>query len=377
MKQVRIAIIGSGVAGLALAYFLAKRNAKKVLLLEQEEQLGRHASGQNAGMIRQVVAHEAIAPLAQQGAHFLRTLPPSWKVHYRANGSLLLAQGKEKNLLRHSAAFAQKFGLHLKWLSPRRAIQKVPVLEGAHFEEALFCPSDGVIDIHALLAGYARGAKKGGAEIWMNAKVKRIRSDASGNFQLESSWGKVQADILVNASGAWADPIAKMAGASAISFRSFRRHLLLSRPIAAVDPSWPFVWDMSHAIYFRPQEGGLLLSPCDQDLLPSGPCAVDALQARRRLLERLVYFPALPKINIRRAWGGLRTFAPDDNFCVGWDGDCKNFFWVAGLDGHGMTTSSAVGELASALLLGKKTDRRVTKNLSPSRFQTGLVEEGD
>ena len=377
MKQVRYAIVGSGVAGLALAYCLAKKGARGVLLLEQEKRLGVHSSGQNAGMIRQVVTHEAVGRLAQKGAAFLRALPPSWKVKYRRCGSLLLAKGKEKESLHRSALLAQKIGLSLEWYSAREAMEKVSFLKGADFEEALFCPTDGVIDIQALLLGYLKEAKSRNVQIWMGARVKTIHAASEGGFQLETPKGKVTAHVLVNASGAWAEPVAKMAGAFPIYFRSYRRHLLLSRPLRNIDPGWPFVWDMSHAIYFRPEEGGLLLSPCDQDLLPGGRCPVDRALAWKRLRERFSFFPSLPKISVRRAWGGLRTFSPDDNFCVGWDGKRKNFFWLAGLDGHGMTTSSAVGDFASDLLLARKADRYFETSFSPKRFQTGLIEEGD
>lgn len=377
MKQVRYAIVGSGVAGLSLAYFLAKKGVKGILLLEQEKKLGLHASGQNAGMIRQVVPQEATGHLAFQGALFLRTLPSSWKVAYRSCGSLLLAKGKEKELLHHSAALAQKTGLSLQWFSAREAVRKVSLLEGADFEEALFCPSDGVINIHALLSGYLKGAKENGAEIWMGIKIKAIRPNSKGTFHIDTSGGKIEAEFLINAAGAWAESVAKMVGAQPIYFRSYRRHLLLSRPIRGVDPTWPFVWDMTHAIYFRPEEGGLLFSPCDQDLLPPGRCPIDRRLALRRLRERLDYFPKLPTLSIRRAWGGLRTFSPDEGFCIGWDGKLKRFFWVAGLNGHGMTTSPAVGEFASDLLLGKKVDPHFLKSFSPERFQTGLIEEGD
>ncbi|MBI4436655.1 MAG: FAD-binding oxidoreductase [Candidatus Omnitrophica bacterium] len=377
MKRFHIAIIGSGVAGLSLAYFLAKKGAKRVLLLEQEKRLGLHASGKNAGMIRQVVTQEAIGRLALEGATFLRTRPPEWKVPYHSCGSLLLAKGKEKETLHRAASLAQKIGLGMRWLSVKQSIERVFVLKRADFEEALFCPTDGIIDIHALLRGYYEEAKEKGIEIWMGAKAQSIDADGEGGFKLSTSRGKVRAEILVNAAGAWAELIAQRAGASPISFRSYRRHLILSKPLKKVEPHWPFVWDMAHAVYFRPEKGGLLLSPCDQDPLPPGGCPADRSLAWGRLKERLVYFPMLPKISIRRIWGGLRTFSPDDNFCIGWDGSLKNFFWVAGLDGHGMTTSSAVGELASDLLLGRRIDRKMAEHFSPRRFQTGRVEEGD
>ena len=369
MKQVHYAIIGSGVAGLSVAYFLAKKGARHVLLLEQERHLGLHSSGQNAGMIRQVVPNLVVGRLARKGARFLRNLPPRWKTSFQPCGSFLLVKGKEKETLHRLALSAKKAGLSLKWFSVKKTIQKIPILAGADFETALFCPTDGVIDIHALLQGYLKEGKREGAEIWMGAKVKAIRPDGKAGFQVETLRGKVKADILINAAGAWAGPVANMAGAQKIPFRSFRRHLLLSKPLRTVDPKWPFVWDMTHAVYFRPDGKRLLLSPCDQDLFSPRRCPTNHTRAWKRLRERLVYFPNLPKLSIQRSWGGLRTFSPDDCFCIGWDRKRKNFFWVAGLDGHGMTTGSAVGDFASSLLLGRKVDPYLIRSFTPRRFQ--------
>jgi len=366
-KKVDYAIVGSGVGGLALADALAKEGAHNLLLLEQEKQIGLHASGQNAGMIRQVVPHPLIGKLTLQGAQFLRHCPSSWKVSFQKRGSFLLAKGKEVASLERAAAFSKKEGLKMEWVSSKKAAQCVPLLEGADFEKALFCPSDGVIDRHALLRGYLKDAQKRGVQIWKEGRVQKIHPTSDG-FRLRTSRGLVQTQILINAAGAWAGVIGEMAGGQTIPFRLYRRHLLLSAPHRHIHAHWPFIWDMTHGIYFRPEQGGLLLSPCDQDRLPSGRCPIDAPLAWRRLRKRLGYFPKLPSLTLRKAWGGVRTFSPDDNFCIGWDGKQRNFFWVAGLDGHGMTTSAAVGEFAARLLLGKRVDSNLERGFSPTRF---------
>ncbi|MFH1857784.1 MAG: FAD-dependent oxidoreductase [Candidatus Omnitrophota bacterium] len=364
-----------GVAGVSLAYFLAKKGAKGILLLEQEKKPGFHASGRNAGMIRQVVPLESAGRLTPKGAAFLRTLPSSWKVTFRPCGSFLLVRRREKEALRRAGAFAERQGVFVEWLSAREAARRVPLLEGADFEEALFCPSDGVIDIHALLSAYLHQAKQRGLELWMGSKVKAIRPNGKSGFLVETSRKKAKTEILINASGAWIGSIARMAGAGFIPFRSYRRHMLQSRPLRWVDPRWPFVWDTTHGVYFRPEEGGLVFSPCDQDLFPAGRYPADRALALKRLRRRLAHFPRFPKVSIKRTWAGLRTFSPDDHFCIGWDSLQKHFFWIGGLDGHGMTTAGAVGDFASDLLLGRRADPLLVENFSPGRLQFTQTEK--
>jgi glycine/D-amino acid oxidase-like deaminating enzyme len=126
------------------------------------------------------------------------------------------------------------------------------------------------------------------------------------------------------------------------------------------------VWDVSHDIYFRPEGDGLLLCACDQQELPPGDPPVDP--AMREVLAQKIhrYMPGLEAVSIHRYWAGFRTISGDGRFVIGWDPQLVGFFWVAGLGGHGVTTSPAVGALAAELLLGGP-DRQADA-FSPARF---------
>ena len=101
----------------------------------------------------------------------------------------------------------------------------------------------------------------------------------------------------------------------------------------------------------RPESGGLLLSACDEEMVPAGSPQV-APGATMHLAEKVTRtFPTLGQVGVRRSWAGLRTFAPDREFVVGYDDD--RLFWVAGLGGHGVTTCVAVGRLAARAIAGE------------------------
>ena len=88
-----------------------------------------------------------------------------------------------------------------------------------------------------------------------------------------------------------------------------------------------------------------------------------------RLAEKIEQFmPALSGVSIHKGWAGFRTLTPDGRFIIGWDRQVKGFFWAAGLGGHGMTTSAAVGELAAELLIGGSEGAVSSNPFSPSRF---------
>jgi D-arginine dehydrogenase len=368
MNAFDFVIIGAGFAGAATAYQLTRRGVTDILLLEQEGIPGFHSSGRNAAMLRQCVPEPDLAKLTRDGAAFLRNIPSDWPdpVQFKPNGSLLLGSAEGWNKLKHDAAIGQSLGIDVVLWTAEQAKKQVPILRQAEFDGAIWCASDGIVDIHALLSGYLRVAADKGAQVRYSRKVQTIRAASGGGVEIVTDRETVKAGAVVNASGAWANVIAKLAGARELPLRPCRRHLFVSPPIDWVDPTWPFVWDVTHDIYFRPEGEGLLLCACDQTELPPGDPPVDE-SVKELLAEKIENFmPALSGVSINKGWAGFRTLTPDGRFVIGWDPDIDNFFWVAGLGGHGMTTSAAVGDLAAELLVGG-SDKK-SPAFSPERF---------
>lgn len=367
MDSTEYLIIGAGFAGAATAYHLSRRGATDILLLEQEAIPGFHSSGRNAAMIRQCVSDPALLALTRDGSRFLRDLPADWPepVQYRQNGSLLLGSGEGWAKLKRDAELSRGVGVEMELWTPAQAKRRVPVLQDAEFDGAAWCGADGVLDIHALLSGYLKAAAAKGARIRYGGAVRSIRAAEDGLI-VAVKGETIKAKVVVNACGAWANGVARMAGAAELPLRPCRRHLFVSPPLDWVDRGWPFVWDVSHDIYFRPEGEGLLLCACDQTELPAGDPPVD--DAVKELLAEKIerYMPGLSNVSISRGWAGFRTLSSDGRFAIGWDNKVKGFFWVAGLGGHGVTTSAAVGALAADLLLagpGKRSDA-----FTPERF---------
>lgn len=370
MVSAEYVIIGAGFAGAATAYHLTRRGRTDILLVEQEAVPGFHSSGRNAAMVRQCVSDPALAGLARDGAAFLRGLPSDFPVavQYKQHGSLLLGSGQGWEKLRHDAEVGASLGVDVRLWTPEQARDHVPVLRDAAFDGAAWCASDGVVDIHALLSGYLKAATVVGARLRCGTQVKAIIPKGSEGFEVMTTSETIKTQILINASGAWANPIASMAGAPERPLAPCRRHLFVSPPMDWVDTSWPFVWDVSHDVYFRPEGKGLLLCACDQQEMSACDPPVDP--AMEELLAEKIQrtLPALSRVSINRRWAGLRTLCSDGRFVIGWDGKLQGFFWVAGLGGHGVTTSAAVGALAADLIAagpGKKSAA-----FSPERFFT-------
>lgn len=316
-------IVGAGLAGAATAYHLREQGVTDVILLEREAVPGVHASGRNAAMLRERMDHDALQPLARESAAVLRR---GQLADFRATGGFLLGSGTTP--LAGIVACGRGTGtLH---------------------------PDDGVIDVAGLLHRYLAGQ-----DVRYGVTFESAR-DVDDGLLVETSAGPLQARYVVNAAGPWAGPV----GTLPLTPRN--RHLFVSARDESIDADWPFLWDLEHGYYLRPESGGWLLCACDEADAAPGAYAEDpaVIESLGRKLRR--WQPDLGDLRIARAWVGQRTFAADGLPALGFDAERPRWFHVAGLGGHGVTLSYAVGRLAAAMLLGSEQGPPA---LAPARLQ--------
>ncbi len=313
MDETEILIVGAGIAGATTAYHLKRRSTFRIVLLEKEQTAGVHSTGRNAGLIREYMEDRALAGLATASSSVLRT---GQLAHYDHSGAMLLGLGDTD--------------VH-------------PLCPRAH-GSGKWCPQDGIVDVSALLQTYLSGQ-----EVRFSTEV--IGWEAQGHrLHVHTNNGDWSCRTLVNAAGPWAGVLGQL------PLTPMGRHLFQTPPLDWVDPKWPFIWDVYRHYYFRPESGGLLLSPCDETPGVPGDYTEDP-EILMKLAERLeTHQPDLGEISILSSWVGHRTFAPDRRFVIGHDPRNAHIFHVAALGGHGITTSYAVGELAARMLTGEPTD---------------------
>ena len=373
MRTADVVIIGAGFAGAATAYHLAARGARTVLLLEREAIAGVHASGRNAALAFQVLSDAAEARLAVEGARFIAEPPDGFceAPLIQRNGSLLVAGETGLPQLQTAYHAAARLGLAGELITAEEAVRRVPALHGAPFAGAFWSPSDGVVDIHALLHGYLKGARRGGVGIEYRHTIVGARVAGGRVTGVQTDADTIETRCVVNAAGAWAGELGELAGVGARSLAPRRRHLFQTAVDIPVARDWPFVWHNDIDVYFRPEGDGLLMSPCDATPHPPEEPRVDEA-AHRMLAEKLARaFPALASARVASAWACLRTFARDERFVIGRDPELDGFVWVAALGGHGMTTSAAVGRLGAAAVLGEESEE--LRYFSPRRLLPSQV----
>ena len=354
-SSTRIAIVGAGFAGAATAWALGRLGLGPGVILEQEIGYGMHASGKNAALLRLAEADPIVLPLSLLSFDRIRRFSrEAEEPLFQETGGLTLAGSDAAARLEHEHRALRDAGLMTFLLSSAEARERFPLLAGVDFAAALWCPSEGVVDIHALLTRFVHDARETGFRLFTECAAEALVTEAGRVAGVRTNRGEIRAELVVDASGAWAGRLGR--ATTPLPLRPLRRHLFVSGAPYGDLTDLPFAWHEDAAFYFRPEGDGLLFSPCDETPAAPGEAVTDPAAAEL-LAEKLTrHAPGFADLPLKRSWACLRTFAPDRKPVIGPDPDRPGLFHVSGLGGFGMTTSAAVGELAAALITGNRAD---------------------
>lgn len=342
MTDFDIAIIGAGIAGAGLAAQVAPH--ARTVILETEDQPGRHATGRSAAFWSETYGGPAIQPLTTASAGPLGDggwLEPLGAIQIGREG-----QRAERD------AFIARFagsGIALEPIDPRGL---VPGLRD-DWTIGVREPSCAYIDVGGLHGDCLARAKRAGAVLMTRAEMLTARWESGGFWTITTASSQVTAARLVNAAGAWADEAARRAGVAPIGITPYRRTLVQLRVDPPVPDDVPHVASLDGSFYFKPEAGGKLwLSPHDETESPPVDAAPEELDIAIAIdrLEQVVDWRVQ---RVERAWAGLRSFAPDRLPVYGFAPDQPAFFWCAGQGGFGIQTAPAASALAAALLLDR------------------------
>lgn len=343
-----VVVVGGGIAGLACAWQLGVLGIRDVVLLEAEPMLASHSSARNAAIFLPLEESLSAVWLAARSRDLIDArLGTGW---LSAQGVTLVASTEDP--LDELRFAARRFGVfHERW--GRNTLEgRLPMLSEGEAQYALHLPLGGVMDVHMVLTALTRWAKNVGARIFTGARVESfdVRADQVRGVRLADG-RHIQCERVILAAGAWAGRLGMMAGAD-LTLSPLRRHLMQLTGDDMPRFRTPTVWRLDDGVYFRPEAGGVLASPCDEVLCEPGIPETDPgqLEVLAEKLERLA--PSLVDAKLQRTWACLRTMSTDREIVAGEDPRIKGMFWLAGLGGRGMTCGVASGELIARLMTG-------------------------
>jgi D-arginine dehydrogenase len=369
-----VVVVGAGVAGTAAGAELATAG-HRVTVVERESQPAHHASGRSASLLNESVGHPAVCALARLSRPFFEDPPEGFSEHPLLSPRGLLWVGEEPDAGALDALFASavRTAQRLERIGADEVAALLPTFSpaavaggGVHEPDAM------AIDTAELIAGNLRRLRRAGGELHTTSEAIEVRRDGGG-WTVAAGGRQWSAGHVVNAAGAWADELARRAGVAPLGMRALRRTAALV-PVTEDVSAWPLVMDVAGRYYCEPESGGLLISPADETLVE--PCDAQADELDVALaIERVAEASGLPIRSVRRAWAGLRTFAPDRAPVLGEESDAPGFWWIAGQGGAGIKTAPAMAQLLARMIAGEPYPPEAIAlgltagDLSPARFR--------
>ncbi|HVS80737.1 MAG TPA: FAD-binding oxidoreductase [Pyrinomonadaceae bacterium] len=381
METADVVIIGSGIVGSSVAYHLAQAGCTNVLVIEREAHQGKGSTGKSMGGVRAQFSTPVNIQMSRYSIDFFSRFDEvvGHPADYRAHGYLFCATN-ESHLAYLKANRERQIGLgvnNVEWVSPEEIQAIVPQLRTDDILGGTFCPTDGFVDPHSVMMGFMLNAREHGVRLWLDTQVTGIEVENDQITGVLTSRGRVSARVVVNAAGAWAAGVAKMAGAD-LPVEPLRRQLVPTEPFDQLPKRFPMVIDMSTGFHFRREGKGILLAWNDPAETPGFKTEFDSTFVEKILTHAASRVPVLAEagVNPRRAWAGLYEMTPDHHAIIGPAPNVKGLYFVNGFSGHGVMHSPASGRIAAELILQGHSDLIEAAQLSVERFAEGkLLEE--
>lgn len=354
MADFDVAIIGAGIAGVGLAADIGAH--RRTVILEAEEQPGYHSTGRSAAFWSETYGGPSIQPLTSASGPVLQSggyLQPLGAVQI----------GREEDRAQRDAFIARFAGaVELTAINPATRIPGLKPEWVVGVDEG----SCAYIDVGGVLGEALSRARKADVEVRTRSRVTSLRRQG-GVWHIETASGGVTAAVIVNAAGAWADDVARMAGAESQGIQPYRRTIVQLRMARPLPARLPHVSDFGGTFYFKP-EGEERIWLCPHDETPMAACDVAPEELDVAIaIDRFEHVVDWRIAAVERKWAGLRSFAPDRLPVYGFAPECPGFFWCAGQGGFGIQTAPAAAALAASLLLDEAPATFV-EHIDPKRY---------
>jgi D-arginine dehydrogenase len=351
--KVDIAIIGAGMAGAAAAYHLAnaRGDGERIVLLEGESQPGYHSTGRSAALYEPGLGNATVRAFNVASARFLSAPPQGFAERplMTRRGELTIADEAHRADLDQVLALDGLGGHAIREISAEQALAMIPILRADQIRWAAHEPDVMDMDVNAIHQGFLRGFAARGGKLLCDAPVRRLERRLGG-WRIEAGAAFFEADIVINAAGAWADTVAALAGLAPLGLQPKRRTAaILPAPDGLDIHGWPALGVAGEHGYFKPETGKFLVSPGD-----ATPVEPQDVQPEELYVAILVDWfetrTSLTVCRVERRWAGLRTFAPDNSPVLGEDPAASGFWWLAGQGGYGIMMAESLARSLAALM---------------------------
>lgn len=361
-----IIIIGGGILGTSIAYHLAERGQKNIILLEKEY-LCEGSTGLSVGGFRQQFSTPANILLSQETLRQFKNFPEKFGVEIDMHqvGYLFLSTKQKKWLeLMKGVNIQREYSVPVEILKPEDIGYRWSFLNTEDLKGGTFCAEDGYADPFMIAMAFAKAAKGKGVLIQEKTRVDGIQIENNRVRGVTTSRGRISGSCLINVAGPWAGEVARMAGLE-LPVNPFRRQVFAVTLPEALPIPVPMIINIDNRHYFRGESKGILTGMSDLSEPPSFKLQTDTT-FMHKVVEQLVFrAPIMSESKMVRGWAGLYAITPDENPIIGKIEEIDGFYCAVGFSGHGFQHGPAVGRFLSNLIL----DGQSSFDLSPFHYR--------
>ena len=380
MSGASVAVIGGGVIGASVAYHLARRGWRDVVVLDRGPTPGGGSTGRATGGFRAQYATAVNVRLSLLAREKLRCFEAETGVDpgyaecgylWLAGSAAELAELERAQRIQHAEGLTEAVLLGLDDIASVN-----PAVQASGVVGAAYCPSDGFIKPLAILEGYLRAASRLGVEIRWGVEAVGLRRRPNGSIAaVETNQGALEAEAVVDAAGAWAATVAAWAGVQ-LPVVPLRRQAAATTPCDLLPASMPMTIWAGDGFHIRVRDGRvLLLQPTPG--VPDAPFDTRVDRDWVDMVERAAHarVPVLRRATIDRAacWAGLYEISPDKHAILGAAPECPNLFFANGSSGHGVMHAPGLGQLLAEIISDGKASSMDATPLRYGRFAEGAL----
>ena len=366
-----IVIIGGGIIGVSIAYYLGKMGAKNVILFEKDL-IGMGSTGLCAGGIRRQWSTEVNMQFALKAFQVFQNFEQEFGAspEFHQIGYLFLARDEEEvESFKKNIELQNRFSVPSEFLTREEVKKEWPFLNIEDVVGGAFCHTDGYAGPSEVTNAIAKGARRHGIQIIEKAEVISIEVTSNRIGSVATREGTVRTHTVVNAAGPYAANVGILAGVE-IPVSPIRRQLFVTDPFDKIPPSVPLTIDNGQNFYFR-REGECILLSGPQDERPSFNLKTD-FDAMVVTAEKAMHrVPVFEEANISRGWAGLYEISPDNHAILGKIPEVEGLILAVGFSGHGFQHGPAAGMAIAELILNEKSETLDITPLALSRFKEG------
>ena len=354
----RVVIIGGGVIGCSVAYHLAQKGWKEIILLERK-QLTSGTTWHAAGLIAQLRASANMTKLAKYSQELYGNLEKETGVAtgFKRCGSITVALTEErKEEIFRQAAMARAFGVDVEEISPNEVKNKYEHLNIDGVKAGVWLPKDGQGDPGNIALALAKGARNNGVNIFENTLVTGIltkgRRVSGVNWKTDNSTGCIEVDMVVNCGGMWGHEVGRMAGVN-VPLHACEHFYIVTEPVKELT-QLPVLRVPDECAYYKEDAGKFLLGAFEPISKPWGMSGIPKGFEFDQLPEDFDHFepileaacermPILAEAGIQTFFNGPESFTPDDAYHLGLAPELDNFWVAAGFNSIGIQSAGGAG----------------------------------